>query len=130
MGITFDTGALIRLVDQRHLSMRKIFANAQLAGVEIHVPAVVVTEWWRSGVMEKERVRYLRAMRVVPIDEPTARIAGEAMGQLRGATAIDAILMAVAWRNGDACVYTSDPIDLTILRDGFSPFRVINIERV
>jgi hypothetical protein len=78
-GITFDTGALIALVDQRRLSMRKVFDAAQDLGVPIHVSGVVVAGWWRRGHREKERSRYLRAMHVVPTDEGLARLAGAAL---------------------------------------------------
>jgi hypothetical protein len=44
-GITFDTGALVALVDRKHPSMRKVCVAARELGVPIHVPAGVVAEW-------------------------------------------------------------------------------------
>jgi predicted nucleic acid-binding protein len=117
-GITFDTGALIALVDRKRLSMRKVFDAAQHLGVPIHVPAVVVAEWWRSGHREKERTRYIRAMHVVATDQHLARLAGSALTLVRRATTIDAIVMVTAAHFGDLDVYTSDRADLEALRDG------------
>jgi predicted nucleic acid-binding protein len=128
-GITFDTGALIALVDQRRLSMRKVFDAAQDLAVPIHVPGVVVAEWWRRGHREKERSRYLRAMRVVPTDEHLARLAGAALTLVHGATTIDAIVMATAMHLGDLDVYTSDPGDLEALRDGVPGLARIKVTR-
>jgi predicted nucleic acid-binding protein len=116
-GITFDTGALIALVDQNRLSMRKVFDAAQELGVPIHVPAVVIAEWWRSGRREKERAKYLRAVLVIPTDEHLARLAGDVLTLVRRATTIDAIVMVTAAHFGDVDVYTSDPGDLALLRD-------------
>src|SRR5689334_18548359 len=94
-GITFDTGALIAL-ERRHHRMRKVFATAVSAGFVITVPTVVVTEWWRAGRREKERSAILRSVRVEPLFDRVARLAGEAMGLVVGAGAIDAIVVASA----------------------------------
>lgn len=127
-GITFDTGALIALVDRRRLSMRKVFATARLQDYVIRVPSVVVAEWWRRGRAEKDRALYLRAMRVESVDDATARVAGEAIGVVRGSGTIDAIVMSIAALRGDSTVYTSDPKDLVRLRDGFPLFSGIHVE--
>jgi hypothetical protein len=127
-GITFDTGALIALVDQERLSMRKVFDAAQRLGVPIHVPSVVVAEWWRSGRHEKERARYLRAMRVVATDDHLARLAGHAL-TLVPATTIDALVMVTAADFGDLDVYTSYPGDLEALRDGVPALARIKVTR-
>ena len=123
MGLTFDTGALIGLERRRH-AMRKVFATAIEHGVPIVVPTVVIAEWWRRGAREKERTEILRAVRVEPLDIHVARLAGIAVGLVPGAGAIDAIVMASASLRGDT-VYTSDPDDLTALRE-----RVAALERV
>ncbi len=128
-GITFDTGALIALVDQKHLSMRKVFDAAQDLGVPIHVPGVVVAEWWRSGHREKERAKYVRAMHVIATDEHLARLAGNAVTRVQRATTIDAIVMVTAAHVGDLDVYTSDPADLEDLRDGVPALAKIKVTR-
>lgn len=115
MGLTFDTGALIGLERRRH-AMRKVFATAIEHGVPIVVPTVVIAEWWRRGVHEKERNAILRAVRVEALGAHVARLAGIAVGLVPGAGTIDAIVMASAALRGDT-VYTSDVDDLARLRD-------------
>jgi predicted nucleic acid-binding protein len=125
-GITFDTGALIAL-ERRRSSMRKVYAAAQATGFVITVPTVVVTEWWRAGRLEKERLVILRSVRMEPLFEHVARVAGAALGLTRGAGAIDAIVMASAALRGDT-VYTSDPRDLAALQKanpGFASVQVV-----
>jgi len=125
-GITFDTGALIAL-ERRRSAMRKVFAAAIAAGFAITVPAVVVAEWWRAGHLEKERLLILRSVRVEPLFEHVARLAGAALGVTRGAGAIDAIVMASAALRGDT-VYTSDPHDLAALQrtsPGFASVQIV-----
>ena len=124
-GITFDTGALIAL-ERRRDSMRKVFATAIANGVAITVPAVVVTEWWRAGHREKERLALLRSLRVEPLVERLARIAGAALGRTRGAGAIDAIVIASAALRGDT-IYTSDPADLSALQNANPSFASVQI---
>jgi hypothetical protein len=68
MGLTFDTGALIGLERARH-SMRKVYATAVINDVPITVPAVVVAEWWRARITEKERARILRSVVIEPITD-------------------------------------------------------------
>lgn len=108
--------------------MRTVFATAVKHGIPIVVPAVVITEWWRRGALEKERATILRAVRVDPITAPLARLAGVALGLVPGATAIDAIVMASASLRSDT-VYTSDVDDLRALRDGVVEFFGVQIER-
>jgi predicted nucleic acid-binding protein len=124
-GLTFDTGALIAL-ERRRDSMRKVFATAISNGVVITVPAVVVTEWWRAGHREKERLALLRSLRVEALVERVARIAGAALGRTRGAGAIDAIVMASAALRGDT-LYTSDPNDLAALKDANPGFASVQL---
>lgn len=124
-GLTFDTGALIAL-ERRRDAMRKVFATAASNGIPMTVPAVVVTEWWRAGHREKERLALLRSLRVEPLVERVARIAGAALGQTRGATAIDALVMASAALRGDT-VYTSDPDDLAALKSANAGFASVQI---
>jgi predicted nucleic acid-binding protein len=124
-GITFDTGALIAL-ERRRDSMRKIYAAAFSNGFAITVPTVVVTEWWRAGHRKKERLVILRSLRIEPLIEHVARLAGVALGRTPGAGAIDAIVMASAALRGDT-VYTSDPGDLATLRGANPSFAAVQI---
>ena len=128
IGLTFDTGALIGL-ERSHAAIRKVYVTAVARDVPITVPTVVVAEWWRAGKREKERVTLLRSLRVEALHESTARLAGIALGLVRGATTIDAIVMASAAARGDI-VYTSDVSDLEALRRGVPAFARVGILHV
>jgi hypothetical protein len=127
MGLTFDTGALIGLERSRH-RMRKVYDAAAAGGVPITVPAVVVAEWWREGLHEKERARILRSVIVEPTMDRIARLAGLALTRVPGAQTIDAIVMASASLRPHEVVYTSDPDDLEALRRGVPQLASIRIE--
>src|SRR5258708_34998159 len=125
MGLNFDTGALIAL-ERRRRAMREVYATAVQNGVPIFVPTVVIAEWWRRGIREKEREAILRAVRIEALGSQVARLAGIAVGLVRGAGTIDAIVMASAAQRGDI-VYTSDPDDLDALRDGVAEFQGVEV---
>jgi predicted nucleic acid-binding protein len=125
MGLTFDTGALIGLERKRH-AMREVYATAVAHHVPITVPAVVIAEWWRAGVREKERATILRSVRVEPLTDYVARLAGVAVGLVRGAGTIDAIVMASASLRGDV-VYSSDPDDLARLHASVPQFAKVRV---
>ena len=122
-GITFDTGALIAL-ERRSQRARKVLQRATEQKVRITVPAAVVTEWWRSRNDIRERI--LAGVRVEPLSESLAQVAGEALAAIRGATPIDAIVMASAAQRGDV-VYTADVSDLAKLTGYFRAVRVLGI---
>lgn len=123
MGLTFDTGMLIAL-ERRQQRAAQIFAVAVDAGERITVPAPVVAKWWRGRTDAREDL--LESVDVEPMTEALGRLAGEALAQVRNATAIDAIVMASAALRGDA-VYTSDFDDLDRLRRVFKSVRVVKI---
>jgi predicted nucleic acid-binding protein len=122
-GITFDTGALIAL-ERRGLRARKILERATEQKVRITVPAPVITEWWRSRNDVRERI--LAGVRVEPLSENLAKLAGEALAAVKNATPIDAIVMASAAQRGDV-VYTADVSDLARLAGYFRSVRVLSI---
>jgi predicted nucleic acid-binding protein len=122
-GLTFDTGILIALERRNHRA-RELVENALRRALRITVPAAVVTEWWRGRTDVREAI--LRAVRVEPLSDGLARIAGEALAGVPGATAIDAIVMASAAQRGDI-VYTSDLGDLARLAGHFPSVRVLGI---
>ena len=68
----------------------------------------------------------LAGVRIEPTDDKLARLAGEALAVVRGATAVDALVMASAARRGDI-VYTSDFDDLQRLRAYFRIVRVLAV---
>lgn len=122
-GITFDTGALIAL-ERRGQRARTILERAAEQKVRITVPAAIITEWWRSRSDVRDRI--LAAVRIEPLSESLAKVAGEALAAVKGATSIDAIVMASAAQRGDV-VYTSDVSDLSKLAGYFRAVRVLSI---
>ena len=122
-GITFDTGALIAL-ERRGLRARRIVERATEEKIRITVPSPVVTEWWRGRTDARKYI--LAAVRVEPLSEELAKVAGEALAAVKGATAIDALVMASAAQRGDL-VFTSDVGDLEKLRSYFPEVRVLGI---
>lgn len=120
-GLTLDTGALFAL-ERRDPRMANAFAAATRNRRRVTVPTVVLAEWWRG-----QRGRIAALLRVVeqePLTPRLARVAGEAIASIRGATAIDAIVMASAAQRGDI-VYTSDFDDLSRLRAAFPEVTVL-----
>lgn len=122
-GITFDTGALIAL-ERRSQRARRVLERALELKVRITVPTAVVLEWWRGRT--DLRAAILAAVRIEPLSESLAKIAGEALAGVRGATAVDAVVMASAAQRGDL-VYTSDVGDLARLGSWFRGVRVLGI---
>ena len=122
-GITFDTGALIAL-ERRRQRMREIVERALLADQCITVPADVVGEWWRGRTDLRDAI--LESVDIEPLTEGLAKAAGEALGSVKGATLVDAIVMASAASRGDI-VYSSDVGDLERLRRHFPSVRVLAV---
>ena len=122
-GLTFDTGALIAL-ERRSARIGRVFITATAEKRRITVPTAVAAEWWRGR--SPLRLRILATVDVEPLDLQLALIAGEAVAAVRGATTVDAIVMASAARRGDV-VYTSDFGDLDRLRSVFPNVRVISV---
>jgi len=118
--VTLDTGALIAL-ERRRPRMWKVIHRAHALGVLPVVPADVVAEWWRGRTDIREHI--LASVVVEALTERLARVAGECLARVEGATTVDAIVMASAAQRGDA-VYTSDVDDLERLRSFFPPVRV------
>jgi hypothetical protein len=122
-GLTFDTGALIAL-ERRRQRIARVFTTAVIDGWIVTVPSVVIGEWWRGRSDARETI--LRGVRIERIDTALAKAAGEAIALVRGATVVDAIVMASAARRGDV-VYTSDFSDLDRLRAFFPAVRVLAV---
>jgi predicted nucleic acid-binding protein len=123
VGLTFDAGALIAL-ERRRPRAAKIYSVAVASGVIVTAPVVAVAEWWRGRIDARETI--LRGLRLEPMDDALARDAGKALAAVRGATTIDAIVMASAARRGDI-VLTSDVVDLERLATFFPSVRVLAV---
>jgi len=122
-GVTFDTGVLIALERRRQRALQ-IHERLGERGVTINVPWAVVAEWWRGRSDHRETI-----LRSVDVEIPTvglARLAGEALAKVRGASTVDAVVMASAALRGDV-VYTTDVSDLEALRAHFSSVRVLGV---
>lgn len=114
IGATLDTGALIAL-ERRNTEMLLRLELLRRGEGTITVPAVVVLEWWRKG---HGQPAILDGMKVEPLSLELAQVAGEALAKVKGATAIDAAVMASAAQRGDR-VITSDPRDMNRLHQYF-----------
>jgi predicted nucleic acid-binding protein len=90
----------------------------------ITVPAAVIGEWWRGRT--DLRAAICSSIRIEPLSEVVARLAGEALAKVKRATTIDAFVMASAALRGDV-VYTGDVEDLERFREFFPGVRVLSI---
>lgn len=121
--ITFDTGALIALERRKERAI-KVYRAAKAKSVVIATPSVVITEWWRGRSDWREKI--LAGIEVASVDRALAALGGAALAKVRGATAVDAIVMAFAATTGGV-VYTSDVGDLEALTTFFRGVRVLAI---
>jgi predicted nucleic acid-binding protein len=122
-GLTFDTGMLLAL-ERRRQRAWEVLRRANARGAPVTIPAPVVGEWWRGRTDLRDALRL--SLRIEPLTEEIARLAGEALAQVRRATTIDAFVMASAALRGDV-VYTSDVDDLEALRAYFPGVRVLSV---
>lgn len=97
---------------------------AEQLGHELTVPTPVIVEAWRGGSRSARIAALLEACIIEPLFPDLARLAGEALAAVKGATAIDAVVMASAARRGDR-VLTSDLTDLERLRSYFPDVRLL-----
>lgn len=122
-GVTFDAGALIG-IEQRKGRITRIFLDALRRGTTMTVPVPVIIEWWRARTDQREEI--LDELTVEPTTIALAKRAGEAIARVKGATVIDALVMASASTRGDV-VFTSDVDDLERLRAVFPEVRVLGV---
>jgi predicted nucleic acid-binding protein len=121
--ITFDTGAIIALERRKDRAM-KVYNHAKARGLVIATPNVTVAEWWRGRTDRREAVR--RGLLVEPPSDDVVKLAGVALGRIRGAATIDAIVAAFAALQ-TGILYTSDVADFEALRGFFPVLRVFAI---
>lgn len=100
--------------------MRVVMRLARADGVRIVVPTVVLGEWWRGR--SKVRDAIVASVQIEPLGAALAKLAGEALAKVRGATFVDTVVMASAAQRGDV-VYTSDQGDLDRLWSHFAGVR-------
>lgn len=124
MTFTFDTGMLIAL-ERRKARATEAFRAIVRRGYVPIVPAVVYAEWWRGRSDVREHI--LAAVIVEDMPPLLCRAAGEALGAVRGASLVDAVVMASAALRGGGVVYTSDVGDLGRLQRHFPTVRVLAV---
>ena len=99
--ITFDTGALIALERRKPRAM-KVYTHAKERGFVVATPNVTIAEWWRGRTDRRDEV--WNALIVEPLSHATVKLAGLALGKVRGASTIDAIVADFAAdRTGIVC---------------------------
>lgn len=121
---TFDTGMLIALERRKHHAVRALRAITRRDLVPV-VPAVVYVEWWRGRTDVREEL--LAMVDIEQMPRALCRAAGEALVAVRGATLVDAVVMASASLRGGGIVYTSDPDDLVLLQRYFPTVGIIAV---
>jgi predicted nucleic acid-binding protein len=122
-GLTLDTGALIA-IERRSERMWLLWRRVLLEKRRMTVPSVVVVEWWRG--QRGPISRLLDGVTVEPLSFELARIAGEALVKVPGASVTDAVVMASAAQRGDI-VYTADMDDLSRLALHFPGVRLLGV---
>ena len=90
----------------------------------VATPNVTIAEWWRGRTDWRETI--LAGLFVEAVSDDTAKLAGLALGKVRGATAIDAIVAAFAAQQ-TGIVYTSDVEDMQAFGAFFPGLRVFAI---
>ena len=121
--ITFDTGALIALERRKERAM-KVYTHAKDRGFVVATPNVTVAEWWRGRTDRREAV--LKGLLIEPPTDEVVKLAGVALGKVRRATTIDAIVAAFAVQR-TGIVYTGDVGDFEALCVFFPALRVFAI---
>jgi len=121
--ITFDTGAIIALERRKDRAM-KVYTHAKERGFIVATPNVTVAEWWRGRTDRREAV--WRGLLVEPASHETVRLAGVALGKVRGATTVNAIVAAFAVQR-TGILYTGDVDDFRALGTFFPALRIFAI---
>ena len=120
---TYDTGMLIA-IDRRKQRALAVHEWLHEERILVTVPWVVVAEFWRGRTGRRDAI-----LRSVDTEAPSvklAKTAGEALAKVKGATLVDAIVMASAALRGGV-VYTSDVDDLARLQRHFPGVRVLGV---
>lgn len=79
--VVLDTGALIALDEQHPVErVRAVVVAAERAGRRLHIPAVVVAEWWRGNNLAHHRGA--KMFKVEPVTDSIARNAGIALKEV------------------------------------------------
>jgi len=116
-----DTGAVIA-ADRDESWILRYFDLRRRGLARITIPRVVILEWWRGRTDRRERI-LAAATYVEPLADDVAKAAGVALGKVKGATPIDAAVMATASLR-DGIVITRDVDDFAALAHHFKGVRI------
>ncbi len=122
-GATFDTGMLVAL-ERRKKRAWDLYRRLRERGARVTIPTPVLGEWWRGRTDLRDAI--CASSHVEPLGADVARLAGEALAAVAGATTIDAFVMASAALRGDV-VLTSDRKDMEKLGAFFPGVRVLSV---
>jgi len=100
--------------------------EALVSGRRLTIPTAVIVETWRGGECSTRIAPLLEASIIESLGESLARRAGELIAKVRGAGAIDSIVVASAATRGDVVV-TSDPDDISRLADHVTEVDVVAV---
>jgi hypothetical protein len=117
MSLTLDAGVLIAF-ERGDRAVVAIIARSLQRKLVLAVPAGVIGRVWRDGRRQAVLARLLASdlIEIVPLDDATARAAGQLCGARGTSDVIDASVVLCA-RARDHAVLTSDPDDLARLDD-------------
>lgn len=121
----FDTGALIA-AERDDAWVLRYFELRQRGLARVTIPRVVLLEWWRGRTDRREKI-LAAATSVDPLADDIAKAAGVAQAKVRGATPIDAAVIATASLR-DGMVVTRDVRDFAQLCTHFKGVRVLGQE--
>jgi len=102
----------------------KVYMHAKDRGFVVATPNVTVAEWWRGRSDRREAV--FRGLLVESPSNETMKLAGVALGRVRTATTVDAIVAAFAVQR-TGIVYTGDVDDFRALSAFFPALRVFAV---
>jgi len=112
-----DAGELIGLENNSRAAWARLRA-ASSSSAQLFVPTGVIGQVWRGTPQQTRLNQALKQCRPIPLDENTARLAGQMCGRTGTTDVIDAVIAVVAHnslRYGEASVLTSDPEDFSAL---------------
>lgn len=114
--VVYDAGALLAAErgSTQVWSMHRVWLGAGITPV---VPAPVLVQAWRDGARQALLARLLKACEIRPLDEATARAAGQLCGRASTSDVTDAVV-AIVVSGGPTVLVTSDPDDLAHLLAG------------
>jgi len=114
--LVYDTGALLA-AERRDRTIFLLHEQALAGGVFPIVHSLVLAQAWRSGPAHNMS-RLLKGCRIIEdVAEPGARAAGELCGRTGTSDVVDALVVLLAKQTRAGMVVTSDPDNLTILRN-------------